>query len=281
MKVGLIYTVSTPAMRQYMETRMRAILGEETQCLVLAEPEILGEVTRTGEIPPDAVRRLLKLYLHAMDEGCEAILNVCSSVSPIAEAMDALNPYLGAPVVSIDAAMCAKAATMDGPLAVVATLQTALISTANRIASCARRVGRETNMTQILIEGGFCERNAQGSDSGKRSCPGGRCASGCILSSVNGNCGRKRAKGIRASCAYQSGLRVPRDQAIENAAGKQKQIADRSHIQTVRKRYMQLRTAFLHASQSVPEGPSESCAPCPRHRDHGRKWGRVSAIPQP
>lgn len=155
MKVGLIYTVSTPAMRQYMETRMRAILGEETQCLVLAKPEILGEVTRTGEIPPDAVRRLLKLYLHAMDEGCEAILNVCSSVSPIAEAMDALNPYLGAPVVSIDAAMCAKAATMDGPLAVVATLQTALISTANRIASCARRVGRETNMTQILIEGGF------------------------------------------------------------------------------------------------------------------------------
>ena len=92
MKVGLIYTVSTPEMCQYIETRMRAILGQKTKCLMLAAPEILGEVMQAGSIPPSATRRLLKLYLQAMDAGCEAILNICSSVSPVAEAMAALNP---------------------------------------------------------------------------------------------------------------------------------------------------------------------------------------------
>ena len=155
MKVGLIYTVSTPEMCQYRETRMRAILGQKTKCLMLAAPEILGEVMQAGSIPPSATRRLLKLYLQAMDAGCEAILNICSSVSPVAEAMAALNPYLGAPVVSIDAAMCARAAALDGPLAVVATLPTALASTVQRIATCARQNGRAERMSQILIEGGF------------------------------------------------------------------------------------------------------------------------------
>ena len=114
MKVGLVYTVSTPAMRAYMEMRMHAILGEGTKCLLLSAPEVLGEVTRAGHITPRAARRLLGLYLQAMDAGCDAILNVCSSVSAFAEAMAPLNQYLGTPVVSIDAAMCAKAAQLQG-----------------------------------------------------------------------------------------------------------------------------------------------------------------------
>ena len=113
------------------------------------------EVTRAGHITPRAARRLLGLYLQAMDAGCDAILNVCSSVSAFAEAMAPLNQYLGTPVVSIDAAMCAKAAQLQGPLALVATLPTALVSTGQRIADCARRSGKKAVIRPILIEGGF------------------------------------------------------------------------------------------------------------------------------
>ena len=127
-KVALVYTVATEAMSAYLLDRLHALMGENIEVASYADESILQDVLHAGKITPFATRKLLGLYLQAMQEGADGILSVCSSVGEVADAMETLNAFTESPVIRIDTHMCACAAQEQSSVAIAATFPTALES---------------------------------------------------------------------------------------------------------------------------------------------------------
>lgn len=155
MKIGLVYTATNPQMCAYIEDRITALLGREAEWFSLSDASILQDVAAAGRVTSAASKKLLQLYFQAMDAGADVILNVCSSVGAVADAMEALNPLTGTPVVRIDSEMCRQVAHNTDHIAAIATFPTALEPTVRKIESEARRLERRVEISQILIDGGF------------------------------------------------------------------------------------------------------------------------------
>lgn len=68
-KVALVYTVATEAMSAYLLDRLHALMGENIEVASYADESILQDVLHAGKITPSATRKLLGLYLQAMQEG--------------------------------------------------------------------------------------------------------------------------------------------------------------------------------------------------------------------
>ena len=79
MKVGIVYTSTTPELIEDVNREVRAVLGEEVEIYAQQDPSILAEVREAGYVTAPPAARLVTLFMNAVQEGCEAILNVCSS----------------------------------------------------------------------------------------------------------------------------------------------------------------------------------------------------------
>lgn len=93
--------------------------------------------------------------MKATEEGCDAILNLCSSVGEVADAVQDLAKFTGVPVVRVDEEMCREAVRLGSRIGVMATLPTTLIPTKNTILRVAREMGRHVELVDCLVEGAF------------------------------------------------------------------------------------------------------------------------------
>ena len=98
MKVALVYTSTTPELIELVEKEVGDVLPRETEVASYA-----GYVTA----PPAA--RLVGMYMTAVSEGADAILNLCSSVGEVADAAQDIARYTGIPIVRVDEEMCREA----------------------------------------------------------------------------------------------------------------------------------------------------------------------------
>ena len=71
---------------------------------------------------PGAAARLIGMYAAAVQQGADAILNICSSVGEAADAFQPAARYIGVPVVRIDEEMCREASRLGSRVGVLATL---------------------------------------------------------------------------------------------------------------------------------------------------------------
>lgn len=154
-KVALVYTVATESMSAYLHDRLHALMGENIEVATYADESILQDVLHAGKITPSATRKLLGLYLQAMQEGADGILSVCSSVGEVADAMETLNVFTESPVIRIDAHMCTCAAREQSGMAIAATFSTALESTRSKLLCEAQKQGKTLFIQDILLQGGF------------------------------------------------------------------------------------------------------------------------------
>ena len=63
MKVGLVYTSTTPELIQTVEEEVRKQLGEGVQLSSQEDPSILSDIRRTGYVTAEPAARLVKLYM--------------------------------------------------------------------------------------------------------------------------------------------------------------------------------------------------------------------------
>ena len=143
MKAALVYTSTTPE------------LGEEAELISLQNPEILARVREAGYVTPTAAAELISMYMDAVRQGADAILNICSSVGEVADSAQAAADYIGVPIVRIDEEMCREAVRKGSRIAVLATLSTTLAPTRNTVIRVARQMGRHVETVDGLIEGAF------------------------------------------------------------------------------------------------------------------------------
>ena len=108
-----------------------------------------------GFVTAPAAARLVSMYMKAVSDGADAILNVCSSVGEVADAAVPLGRYIGVPIVRIDEEMCREAVRLGTRIGVLATLPTTLEPTKNTIRRVAREMNRSVTLVDGLVDGAF------------------------------------------------------------------------------------------------------------------------------
>lgn len=155
MKVGLVYTSTTPELIADVEREVKRQIGENVEIESIQDPSILAEVREAGHVTTAPAARLIANYMKAAQDGCDAILNICSSVGEVADAAQDIAKYIGVPIVRIDEDMCREAVRRGSRIGVMATLQTTLEPTKNTVKRVAREMNREIAVKDILMDGAF------------------------------------------------------------------------------------------------------------------------------
>lgn len=155
MIVALVYTSTTPELIEFVEQEVRNVLPEDAKILSYQDPSILAEVREAGYVDAPAAARLVEMYMNAVKDGADAILNLCSSVGEVADAAQSMAKYIGIPIVRVDEEMCREAVRKGNKIAVMATLPTTLEPTKNTIRRVAREMGKQITLIDTLVEGAF------------------------------------------------------------------------------------------------------------------------------
>lgn len=155
MKAALVYTSTTPELIKLSEAEVKKNIGEEVELLSYENPDVLLKTREAGYVTKEAAAMLYQMYLQAVTDGADAILNMCSSVGEAADAAQDMARYLGVPIVRIDEEMCRDAVRKGKRIGVMATLPTTLQPTCNTIRRMARELDKEVLLTECLVDGAF------------------------------------------------------------------------------------------------------------------------------
>lgn len=155
MKAGVVYTSTTPELIELVNREIEKNLGKEVEVLNYRDPSILAEVREAGFVTAGAAARLTGMYMQAVEDGADVVLNVCSSVGEVADAARAMGLYMGVPIVRIDEEMCKEAVRLGRRIGVLATLSTTLEPTKNTIKRVSRELGKHVELIDGLIDGAF------------------------------------------------------------------------------------------------------------------------------
>lgn len=155
MKIGLVYTSTTPELIALVEQEVRTQLGDAAELFSLQDPTILADVRDTGYVTAAPAARLIAMYMQAVQEGCDAIMSLCSSVGEVTDSVQDAARYLGVPIVRVDEEMCREAVRSGSRIGVMATLPTTLEPTKNTVRRTAREAGRAVAIVDCLVEGAF------------------------------------------------------------------------------------------------------------------------------
>ncbi len=155
MKIGLVYTGVTPELIELVECEVKKYLPEDAQLLNYKDPSIIAEVVENNYVTSSPAARLITMYMKAVQDGADAILNICSSVGEVADASQDLAKYIGVPIVRIDEEMCREAVKLGKRIGVMATLSSTLVPTKNTIVRLAREMNKQVELIDVLVEGGF------------------------------------------------------------------------------------------------------------------------------
>lgn len=161
MKVALVYTSTTPELIDMVEREVRENIGQDAEILSLQDPSILAQVREAGYVTPAPAARLIGMYMDAIGQGADAVLNICSSVGEVADSVQTAAAYIGVPIVRIDEDMCREAVRLGSRIGVLATLPTTLEPTKGTINRVARAMGRHVTLVDGLIDGAFGLDQAQ------------------------------------------------------------------------------------------------------------------------
>lgn len=155
MKAALVYTSTTPELIELVEREVNAQIGEDLDIISLENPDILAQIREAGYVTSKAAADLISMYMEAVRQGADAILNVCSSVGEVADSVQIAADYIGVPIVRIDEEMCREAVRRGKRIAVLATLFTTLTPTKNTILRVAKELDRNVELIDGLIDGAF------------------------------------------------------------------------------------------------------------------------------
>ncbi len=155
MKVALVYTSTTPELIEDVEREVRKQLGDGAELLTFTDPSILADVREAGYVTAAPAARLIGMYMQAVEQGADAIINLCSSVGEVADCAQDAARYLGVPIVRVDEEMCREAVRLGKRVGVMATLPTTLTPTRNTVARVAREMGAHVELVDCLVDGAF------------------------------------------------------------------------------------------------------------------------------
>lgn len=155
MKIGLVYTSTTPELIELVEKEVTGLLPETVEIASFEDATILQDVISNGFVDGKSASRLVGMYIEAVKDGCDAILNICSSVGEVADSVQELSKFIGVPIVRIDEEMCKEAVRIGDRIGVMATLNSTMDPTINTIKRVSRELGKPVKIVKCLVDGAF------------------------------------------------------------------------------------------------------------------------------
>lgn len=115
----------------------------------IIDDSLIKEVNANGGPTYGVKRRMYNYFQQAESLGVDAILNQCSSVGEVA---DAIKPFISVPVVKVDEAMAEKAVSLGKKIAVVATVPTTVGPSVRLVEQKAKELGKEIEIETHLVK---------------------------------------------------------------------------------------------------------------------------------
>jgi len=115
----------------------------------IIDDSLIKEVNANDGPTYGVKRRMYNYYQQAESLGVDAILNQCSSVGEVA---DAIKPFISVPVVKVDEAMAEKAVSLGKKIAVVATVPTTVGPSVRLVEQKAKEMGKEIEIETHLVK---------------------------------------------------------------------------------------------------------------------------------
>jgi Asp/Glu/hydantoin racemase len=147
--LGLLYTA--PAIVESVNKTVSEVMPS-VQRFDIVDNRIIPVILSAGGLTP-RIHRIVTNYVRtAEDEGADAVLVTCSSISPC---VDTARPLVSIPVLKIDDPMTDKAVESAVRIGVVATNAATLEPTTKLLATKAEARGREVQISTELCSGAF------------------------------------------------------------------------------------------------------------------------------
>ncbi len=124
----------------------------EVEVRHIVDDSLLAEVLANGGVTEAVRSRIVAYFKGAVDAGASLIFNQCSSVGEVA---DLAKQMIRVPVIKVDEEMARAACQIGMKIGVVATLKTTLGPTCRLVESSARQMGKDVEITRVLVEGAF------------------------------------------------------------------------------------------------------------------------------
>jgi len=121
----------------------------EVKVYQIIDDSLIPEVNANCGPTTAVKRRMYNYYQQAQSLGVDAILNQCSSVGEVA---DAIRPFISVPIVKIDEAMARKAVSLGKKIAVVATVPTTVGPSVRLVEEMARQAGKDVEVETHLVK---------------------------------------------------------------------------------------------------------------------------------
>ena len=154
-KVALIYTGTSPELKEYTEREIREQLGADVELMNYEVPSVLEEVRKTGYVTAAPAAKMIRTYMEAVEAGADAVLSICSTMGDVAYSVQDAAKYLGVPIVIVNEEMCREAVRRGGKIAVMATLPTSIAPTKNIIARVSREMGKQVEVIEVRVDGAY------------------------------------------------------------------------------------------------------------------------------
>jgi len=147
--LGLIYTA--PAIVDSV-TKTLLDIAPSVQKFDITDNRIIPVILSSGGLVPKVHRIVTNYVRTAEDEGADAVLVTCSSISPC---VDTVRPLVSIPVFKIDDPMTDIAVEKASKIGVVATNAATLGPTTELLQTKAKRKGKSIEVTAELCKGAF------------------------------------------------------------------------------------------------------------------------------
>ncbi len=133
-------------------TEMAKEIIPEVDILHLVDESLLARLRSCGCITPQIKRRVADYVVGQEQEGVDAVMLTCSSISPCA---DIARELVDIPVIKIDEAMITKAIEVGTNIAVVATLPITLNPTKQQLQVLAEKSSTQITIKEVLCSEAF------------------------------------------------------------------------------------------------------------------------------
>lgn len=147
--LGLIYTA--PAIVESVNKTVSEVMPS-VQRFDITDNRIIPVILAAGGLTPRIHRIVANYVRSAEDEGADAVLVTCSSISPC---VDTARPLVSIPVLKIDDPMTDKAVESASKIGVVATNEATLEPTTKLLAAKAEARGSKVQISTELCRGAF------------------------------------------------------------------------------------------------------------------------------
>lgn len=146
--IALIHTVKSVA--NSFDEKIRNALEQEVKIYNLLDDFLAIHPNEVGVFTKTNKTRLYNDLKNAELTGSDLIVVTCSTLTPIVEE---IRPFISVPVIAIDDAMGRKAVTVGSRIMVLATAQSTIIPTLDKLRSEAEKINKEIEVrTKVNME---------------------------------------------------------------------------------------------------------------------------------